>query len=157
MEYECISADCHIDLIWLPPDLFTRNARAALKDRMPFVTDGPDGPVWVSRAGAQFGLANGMGSGGRKYVPGQIHRSDRMAETGLYSDGEKGIRRLTDPDLRLKDQDRDGDRDDDRHRRGAHHQRADEGDDLERPASQGHLLAPSPGLRRRLETGCTSQ
>lgn len=108
MEYNCISADCHIDLIWLPPDLFTRNARAALKDRMPFVTDGPDGPVWVSKAGAQFGLANGMGSGGRKYVPGQIQRSDRMAETGLYSDGEKGIRRLTDPELRLNDQDRDG-------------------------------------------------
>ena len=108
MEYTCISADCHIDLIWLPPDLFTKNASAALKDRMPFVTDGPEGPVWVSKAGAQFGLANGMGSGGRKYVPGQIHRSDRMAETGLYSDGAKGIRRLTDPALRLKDQDRDG-------------------------------------------------
>jgi predicted TIM-barrel fold metal-dependent hydrolase len=108
MEYKCISADCHIDLIWLPPDLFTKNASAALKDRMPFVTGGPDGPVWVTKAGAQFGLANGMGSGGRKYVPGQIHRSDRMAETGLYSDGQKGIRRLTDPDLRIKDQDRDG-------------------------------------------------
>jgi predicted TIM-barrel fold metal-dependent hydrolase len=108
MEYKCISADCHIDLIWLPPDLFTKNASAALKDRMPYVTGGPDGPVWVTKAGAQFGLANGMGSGGRKYVPGQIHRSDRMAETGLYSDGQKGIRRLTDPDLRIKDQDRDG-------------------------------------------------
>lgn len=108
MEYKCISADCHIDLIWLPPDLFTNNASAALKDRMPYVTGGPDGPVWVTKAGAQFGLANGMGSGGRKYVPGQIHRSDRMAETGLYSDGQKGIRRLTDPDLRIKDQDRDG-------------------------------------------------
>ncbi len=108
MDYTCISADCHIDLIWLPPDLFTRNARAALKDRMPYVTDGPDGPVWVTKAGAQFGLANGMGSGGRKYVPGQIHRSDRMAETGLFSDGQKGIRRLTDPELRIKDQDRDG-------------------------------------------------
>lgn len=108
MEYKCISADCHIDLIWLPPDLFTNNASAALRDRMPYVTDGPDGPVWVTKAGAQFGLANGMGSGGRKYVPGQIHRSDRMAETGLYSDGQKGIRRLTDPDLRIKDQDRDG-------------------------------------------------
>lgn len=108
MEYKCISADCHIDLIWLPPDLFTNNASAALKERMPYVTGGPDGPVWVTKAGAQFGLANGMGSGGRKYVPGQIHRSDRMAETGLYSDGQKGIRRLTDPDLRIKDQDRDG-------------------------------------------------
>jgi predicted TIM-barrel fold metal-dependent hydrolase len=31
-----------------------------------------------------------------------------MASTGLYDDGKKGIRRLTDPDLRVKDQDRDG-------------------------------------------------
>ena len=51
---------------------------------------------------------NGMGSAGREYVPGQIHRSDRMAATGLYDDGRKGIRRITDPELRIKDQDRDG-------------------------------------------------
>src|SRR2546427_9581615 len=44
----------------------------------------------------------------REYVPGQIHRSDRMASTGLYEDGKRGVRRLTDPDLRLADQDRDG-------------------------------------------------
>jgi predicted TIM-barrel fold metal-dependent hydrolase len=31
-----------------------------------------------------------------------------MAATGLYEDGIKGIRRLTEPELRLKDQDRDG-------------------------------------------------
>ena len=103
-----ISADCHIDLIWLPPDLFTDGAPAALKDRMPYVTDGPKGPKWVSRGGAEFGLQNGMGSAGREYVPGAIHRSDRMAAQGLYDDGKKGIRRLTDPDLRIKDQDIDG-------------------------------------------------
>ena len=108
MEYQVISADCHIDLIWLPPDLFTANASAGLKDRMPYVTDGAKGPEWVTRAGAKFGLQNGMGSAGREYVPGQIHRSDRMASTGLYEDGKKGIRRLTDPGLRIKDQDRDG-------------------------------------------------
>jgi predicted TIM-barrel fold metal-dependent hydrolase len=31
-----------------------------------------------------------------------------MAEEGLFDDGKKGIRRLTDPHLRIKDQDRDG-------------------------------------------------
>ena len=31
-----------------------------------------------------------------------------MAAEGLYEDGKKGIRRLTDPELRVKDQDRDG-------------------------------------------------
>src|SRR5262249_58890087 len=36
------------------------------------------------------------------------HRADRMAEKGIYEDGRKGIRRLTDPELRIKDQDLDG-------------------------------------------------
>jgi predicted TIM-barrel fold metal-dependent hydrolase len=108
MKYDFISADCHIDLIWLPPDLFTSNARADLKDRMPYVVDTRKGKMWVAKNGAMFGLMNGMGSAGRQYVPGQIHRSDRMASTGLYDDGLKGIRRLTDPELRLKDQERDG-------------------------------------------------
>src|SRR5919109_1115192 len=98
MLYNRISADCHVDLCWLPPDLFTSNASAAMKDRMPYVTAGPKGPVWVTKKGANFGLLNGMGSAGREYVPGVIHRSDRMASTGLYEDGKKGIRRLTDPE-----------------------------------------------------------
>src|SRR5262245_57983764 len=108
MHYDRISADCHLDLCWLPPDLFTSRASAAMRDRMPYVTEGPKGPMWVTKQGGTFGLVNGMGSAGREYVPGQIHRSDRMASTGLYDDGKKGIRRLTDPALRLKDQDRDG-------------------------------------------------
>ena len=37
MRYQRISADCHIDLPWIPPDLFTANSSAALKDRMPRV------------------------------------------------------------------------------------------------------------------------
>ena len=108
MQYEIISADCHIDLPWLPAALFTSQAAKKYRDRMPYVDQTDNGPQWVSRTGAQFGLQNGMGSAGRKYIPGQIPRSDRMAAQGLYSDGEKGIRRLTDPKLRIKDQDLDG-------------------------------------------------
>jgi predicted TIM-barrel fold metal-dependent hydrolase len=108
MRYEVISADCHVDLCWLPPELFTANASAAMRERMPYVGDGPNGRQWMTKRGANLGLVNGMGSAGRKYIPGKIHRSDRMASTGLYEDGNRGIRRLTDPDLRIKDQDRDG-------------------------------------------------
>src|SRR5258707_15210763 len=108
MKYDVSSADGHVALTWLPPDLFTAKASAAFRDRMPFVTEGPRGREWVTRNGASFGLDAGMGSAGRAYEPGKIHRSDRMASTGLYEDGKNGVRRLTDPDLRLKDQDRDG-------------------------------------------------
>ncbi len=70
MKYDVISADGHIDLIWLPTDLFTKNASGQMKERMPYVIEGPKGPEWTSRNGAKFGLVNGMGSAGREYVPG---------------------------------------------------------------------------------------
>lgn len=108
MRYDTISADCHVDLCWLPPDLFTANASSALRERMPYVTEGPNGRMWTTKQGANLGHMNGMGSAGRQYIPGNIQRADRMAATGLYEDGKRGIRRLTDPDLRVKDQDRDG-------------------------------------------------
>ena len=108
MNYSVISADCHIDLPWLPPELFVSEARAEFKERMPFVEKTDRGEFWTTRNGARFGLRNGMGSAGRRYVPGEIHRSDRMAEQGLYRDGERGIPRLSDPELRVKDQDLDG-------------------------------------------------
>jgi predicted TIM-barrel fold metal-dependent hydrolase len=108
MRYQRISADCHIDLPWIPPDLFSSNASAALRDRMPYVKDGPDGPFWTAKNGTNFGLWGGVGPAGSKYVPGMHHRVDVMAATGLYEDGKKGLRRPTDPVLRAKDMDRDG-------------------------------------------------
>lgn len=66
VRYELISADCHIDLGWLPPDLFVANAAPALRDRMPYVTEGPQGPMWVTTRGAMLGLVCGMGSAGHR-------------------------------------------------------------------------------------------
>jgi uncharacterized protein len=43
MQYKRISADCHLDLPWLPPELFVSEAKRDLKDRMPYVEEGPDG------------------------------------------------------------------------------------------------------------------
>ena len=108
MQYKRISADCHLDMPWMPPTLFTSEASQEMKERMPYVEDGPDGPRWVTKKGAYFGLLNGVGPGGAKLVPGQNHRVDRMAETGLFADGKKNIQRVSDPHLRLKDMDRDG-------------------------------------------------
>src|SRR6516225_11217406 len=108
MQYKRISADCHLDLPWLPPELFVSEAKRELKDRMPFVEDGSDGPYWITKAGVNMGLLGGVGSVGGKFVPGQNYRVDKMAETGLYEDGKKGVRRPGDPDQRVKDMDRDG-------------------------------------------------
>ena len=108
MQYKRISADCHLDMIWLPPDLFTSEAPREFKDRMPFVTEGPKGKEWVASNGASFGLVAGVGSAGQPYVPGKQHRADRMAEAGLYEDGKKGLRRPGVPELRAKELDRDG-------------------------------------------------
>jgi len=103
-----ISGDSHIDLSWLPPTLFVENASADMKERMPFVVESDGGPRWTTTAGASLGFACQLGATGRKYKPGASDRADRMAEQGLFSDGAKGIRRVTDPQLRLEDQDLDG-------------------------------------------------
>src|SRR6516162_421633 len=81
MQYRRISADCHLDMPWMPPTLFTENARRGLKDRMPYVEDGADGPQWVAKNGANF---------------------------GLFSDAKQGKVRCSDPHLRLKDMEADG-------------------------------------------------
>ena len=92
----------------MPPTLFTSEASNALSDRMPYVADGPDGPQWITKQGANFGLLNGVGPGGVKLVPGQNKRVDIMAKTGMFEDGKKGIQRVSDPHMRLKEMDRDG-------------------------------------------------
>src|SRR5258706_515689 len=83
-------------------------ARAALRERMPRVVDSPRGRTWVSHQGTPLGLVGGMGSAGRPYVPGEIHRSDRMAEHGLYRDQSRGLMRPAIPELRVRDQELDG-------------------------------------------------
>src|ERR1700693_5227462 len=108
MQYRRISADCHLDLPWLPPELFTSNASPAMRERMPYVEAGPGGPRWTAKAGVNMGLAGGVGSVGNKYMPGQNYRVDKMAETGLYDAGKAGERRPGDPHLRIKEMEKDG-------------------------------------------------
>src|SRR5438093_10839078 len=91
MRYTRISADCHIDLPWIPPDLFTSHASAAMKERMPYVTDGPDGPHWTCRNGGAFGLMNGVGPAGAKYVPGSHYPVDVVGSIRSQGNRQKGI------------------------------------------------------------------
>src|SRR5258708_24243017 len=100
MQYRRISADCHLDLPWMPPDLFAAEAPQAMKERMPFIVDWPDGPRWTAKNGATFGLVNGGGPSRQKFVPGSHARVDVIAATLPYADSRQRIRRLTSPHSR---------------------------------------------------------
>ena len=110
MSYRVISADTHLDLRWLPPDLFVSNAPQGLKQRMPRVQDTDKGARWIVD-GKDYCSAGGggFGSGDREeYVPGESRHLDRMADVGFFEGVGKGIYHPVDPGLRIKDQDIDG-------------------------------------------------
>lgn len=108
MRYRRISADCHLDLCWMPPEVFVSGATKAMKDRVPHVVDGPEGPYWTTKHGVMLGFVGGANPQGKKWVKGQHHRIDAMGEMGLYSDALKGVNRVSDPTLRIELMERDG-------------------------------------------------
>ena len=86
MGYEIISADTHLDLRWLPHDLFTSNAPDALKSRMPRVETLDRGKYWFVQ-GEEFCAVGSDSAGvkeGQGYSPGESLHLDRMAEVGFF-------------------------------------------------------------------------
>src|SRR5437870_11201924 len=69
MEYRIISADDHIDLQWLPKDLWQTRVPAQWRERAPKVVDTADGPSWVcgndrwDSWGGRKGAAGAQGAG----------------------------------------------------------------------------------------------
>ena len=109
MDYNVISGDSHIDLTWLPADLFVSNASAQWKEKVPRVVEIGGERRW--RAGdVDLGGVGAVGSAGRsvEQLKGIDKQVDRMISTGLYHDGSKGVFRPTTPELRVKDQQMDG-------------------------------------------------
>jgi predicted TIM-barrel fold metal-dependent hydrolase len=100
MDYRIISADDHIDLQWLPRDLWEKRVPASWRERAPRVVETPDGPYWVCGAdrwdawGGRRGAAGAMG--GRRLA---------LERGGVL---EPGVLRPTTTALRLADMDRDG-------------------------------------------------
>ena len=110
MKYNVISGDSHMDIIWLPEDLFVSEAPAKLKDKMPKVVEGQEGRRWVAD-GATLGLVASSaltGTFGETYTPGLSHSLDRMEEMGFFSDAQQGRFHPTSSELRIGDQDLDG-------------------------------------------------
>ncbi len=101
MEYKVISADCHIDIPWLPADLFVLQAPNKLKERMPRVVDTKEGRQWIAE-GQPLAWVAGAGLTGAwgPYVRGESRRLDRMEEEGrLFSDGQNGLFHPTTPEI----------------------------------------------------------
>ena len=108
MEYKIISGDSHIDMRWLPDDLFVSNAPAKWKDQVPRVVETNEGKrrfvqgkdVDIHPSG---GLANATVKT-RSYERGFSKHIDRMHEMGFFEGGSHP----TTPELRVRDQEIDG-------------------------------------------------
>ena len=98
MEYHIISADDHIDMPWLPKDLWQKRVPAQWRERAPRVADTADGPYWMcgdDRWDA-WGGRKGAALGGRRSA---------LERGGVL---EPGVLRPTTTALRLEDMARDG-------------------------------------------------
>ena len=100
MNYRIISADDHIDLQWLPKDLWQKRVSASWRARAPKVVETPEGPSWVC------GDDRWDSWGGRRGAAGaQGGRRTALERGGVL---EPGVLRPTTTELRLEDMDRDG-------------------------------------------------
>src|SRR5438093_599691 len=100
MNYRIISADDHIDLQWLPKDLWQKRVSASWRARAPKVVETPEGPYWVC------GDDRWDSWGGRRGAAGaQGGRRTALERGGVL---EPGVLRPTTTELRLEDMDRDG-------------------------------------------------
>lgn len=98
MNEHIISSDDHIDLTYLPPDLWQSRLPAQFRDRGPRVEQGPTGLIWV-REGRRWGFW------GSKRPENQIIIFDKA---GVDEQPEPGVWRATNPRYRLQDMDIDG-------------------------------------------------
>src|SRR5579872_3166597 len=93
-----ISADSHLDLGALTENIFLDAAPAALKDRVPFLSEGGRW-TYPGRAAAPP-AQNSATAEGKNYA--------RMRATDFYKDAAAGRPHPSNVELRLRDQDLDG-------------------------------------------------
>ena len=105
MEYKIISGDSHVDLTFLPEDLFIKNAPARWKERMPHVEESSKGRMWVVE---DIDITDvGRLVIRRNYSQGMRDHTNRMDAAGIFDTSDGGYHPTT-PHLRLRDQDLDG-------------------------------------------------
>jgi predicted TIM-barrel fold metal-dependent hydrolase len=108
MPEKLISGDNHIDLTYLPPDLWSSAAPNKWKLSAPRVEEMEDGLHWFVEA-QDKGMWNGIGPGFLPYQKGMFGHIDEMKDVGFEWSSKPGAKpRPTTPELRLADLDRDG-------------------------------------------------
>ena len=108
MPEKLISGDNHIDLTYLPPDLWSSDAPNKWKLSAPRVEEMEDGLHWFVEA-QDKGMWNGIGPGFLPYQKGMFGHIDEMKDVGFEWSSKPGAKpRPTTPELRLADLDRDG-------------------------------------------------
>ena len=105
MEYKVISADSHIDLEYIPEDLFTSNAPVAWRDKMPRIVETEAGLEWQADG---LYLSPARGRERTTFTPEEEDRMAKIAAMGFYDDALNGRPHPTTLELRLKDMDLDG-------------------------------------------------
>ena len=98
MNYDLVSSDDHIDLCYVPRDLWQSRLPAELREAGPKVVDTPTGPVWM-REGTPWGIWGSKRADGRKVV---------FDDLGISEEAEPGVWRAASARYRLEDMDRDG-------------------------------------------------
>jgi uncharacterized protein len=99
VDYLMVSADDHLDLQYLPPDLWAARLPAPLRDRAPRVEERSAGPVWVCE-----GDVWGRWAGQPRRAAGPKPVFNALDRGGA----DETERRPARADLRLADMDRDG-------------------------------------------------
>ena len=100
MDYTFVSGDDHMDLSYLPANLWQERVAARFKAQAPRVSDTANGPMWVCE-GKPWAFGN-HGSMQGPRLTGAIPRA------GVNEEPEPGVFRPSTPKYRLEDMDRDG-------------------------------------------------
>ena len=103
MQYNVISGDSHVDMTWMPGDLWVSQAPAKFRAVAPHVVETDEGLKWTAE-GKTLGVFGGSSFGFGKAQRGASKRIDTMFDEGFY----EGPPRPTTPELRLKDMEMDG-------------------------------------------------
>jgi hypothetical protein len=86
MSYRIISADCHIDMTWMPGDLWVKNAPARFHDQIPQVRETPEGPRCYAED-KELGVFGGLGFGFDRVQRSFSKHVERMFQAGFYERG----------------------------------------------------------------------